>query len=119
VTTRDRRMRKFFFLVNWWARQVQEVGTDVGEKTIRFCQKRSPNCNFLILHSPSTYPLSITYDGWDRQWGVRRTRFRWEKFSIVFTPYSIDKENHLLKKALKKNCWSASWASPRYFLYLF
>jgi hypothetical protein len=69
VTTRDRRMRKFFFLVNWWARQVQEVGTDVGEKTIRFCHKRSPNCNFLILHSPSTYPLSITYDGWDRHEG--------------------------------------------------
>jgi hypothetical protein len=60
-------------------------------KKIRFWQKRSPNCDFLVLHSPST--LSTYKNIWrlGSSWGVRWARFGWEKFSIVFTPYSIDK----------------------------
>jgi hypothetical protein len=67
----------------WWVRKI-----------IRFWQKRSLNCDFSVLHSPST--LSTPKNIWrvDPSWGVRRTRFRWEKFSIVFAPYSIDLVEH-------------------------
>jgi hypothetical protein len=59
-------------------------------KELRSWQKHSPNYNFLVLHSPST--LSTSKNIWrvGPAWGVRRTWFRWEKFSIVFAPYSID-----------------------------
>jgi hypothetical protein len=61
----------------------------VGEKKLAFWQKRSPNCDFLVLRSPST--LSTSKNVWrvGPVWGARWVRFGWGKFSIVFTPYSI------------------------------
>jgi hypothetical protein len=56
-------------------------------KELRFWQKRSPNCDFLVLHSPSTLSTSINKWRVGPVWGVRRTRFGWEKFSIVFAHY--------------------------------
>jgi hypothetical protein len=61
-----------------------------GENFFCFWQKRSPNCNFLVLHSPSTLSTSKNMRRVGPAWGVRRAWFGWEKFSIVFTPYSID-----------------------------
>jgi hypothetical protein len=45
---------------------------------------------FLVLHSPSTLSTSKNTRRVGPAWGVRRPRFGWEKFSIVFAPYSID-----------------------------
>jgi hypothetical protein len=42
--------------------------------------------SFIVL---PPYPLPKTYDGWVRAWGVRRARFGWKKFSIVFAPYNM------------------------------
>jgi hypothetical protein len=40
-------------------KRVQGVGTQaMGEKKIHFWQKHSPNCDFLVLHSPSTLSTS-------------------------------------------------------------
>jgi hypothetical protein len=46
---------------------------------------------FFVLHNHST--LSTFKNIWrvGPTWGVRRVRFEWEKFSIVFAPYSIDR----------------------------
>jgi hypothetical protein len=42
-----------------WARRVPGAGTRVvGVKELAFWQKRSPNCDFLVLHSPFTLSTS-------------------------------------------------------------
>jgi hypothetical protein len=60
--------------------------------TIHFWQKRFLNFDFLVFHSPST--LSTSKNIWQvgPTWGVRQVRFRCEKFSIDFAPYSIDRK---------------------------
>jgi hypothetical protein len=74
-------------------------------KTNCFWQKRSPNCDFLVLHSPST--LSTSKNMWrvGPAWGVRWTRIGWEKFSIVFTPYSIDTSRNWPDMHLQRDRW--------------
>jgi hypothetical protein len=80
-----------------WVHVGMRGGVDAGwvRKTLHFWQKRSPNCDFLVLHSPSA--LSSFKKIWrvGSAWGVRRVWFGWEKFSIVFTPYSIDYSKNL------------------------
>jgi hypothetical protein len=61
--------------VNTWDMETLGVGTVAGKQRAwweknRFWQKRSLNCDFLVLHSPSTlYPLLKTYDVWVRREG--------------------------------------------------
>jgi hypothetical protein len=66
-----------------------------GEKKLRFWQKHSPNCNFLILHSPSI--LSTSKNMWrvSPTWGVRRVWFMWENARAVHT---CSKDMWYLKK---------------------
>jgi hypothetical protein len=87
------------------------VGATVVTKEITFWQKHSPNCDFSVLHSPST--LSTSKNIWwvGPTWGVRRARFGWEKFSIVFAPHSIDYENVMLHT---RSC--PHWRSTHPFL---
>jgi hypothetical protein len=71
----------------WWAGIVQ-----MGEKKITFLTETLPKLRFLwwfhLFGHHATWRVGPA-------WGVRRTRIGWEKFSIVFGPYSIYKKGLL------------------------
>jgi hypothetical protein len=54
-----------------------------GEEKRRFRHRLSPNCDFLVLHSPSTLSTSKTIRRVGPTWGIKRVRFGWEKTLIV------------------------------------
>jgi hypothetical protein len=60
----------------------------VGEKKIRFGQKRSPNCDFCPSIVLPPYPLLKTYDEWVRREGysgpdLGEKNFQLSSFLIV------------------------------------
>jgi hypothetical protein len=90
-----------------WALRVCAGGV---RNFFRFWHKRSQNCDFMVLHSPSTLSTSKIIWQVGPAWGVRRTRFGWEKFSIVFAPYSIDEDDFPFIMYLCLNwCLMNSW----------
>jgi hypothetical protein len=73
----------------WWAQQVWRVGRHgVGDKKFVFLAETLPKLRFLW-----SFHLFGHHATWrvGPAWGVRRARIWWEKFSIVFAPYSIDR----------------------------
>jgi hypothetical protein len=56
-------------------------------KELTFWQKYSLNCDF---YGRSTFSVPTIRWRVGPVWRVRWARIGWEKFSIVFAPYSID-----------------------------
>jgi hypothetical protein len=73
----------------WVGQRVWRVGRHgVGDKKIMFLTKKKARQIAISMVVPPSCHRATWRVG--PAWGVRRARIGWEKFSIVFAPYSID-----------------------------